>query len=170
MSLVAAIRNWDGKSADEISQVYAEFAGGKQFIESLVTYLEKEDLQPGASWLLKASCQDGKELYEKHTTKLLSALPGLQSWGARLHCLQCLDYLAIPDACEQPLERFLRHQLAHDNTFVRAWAYNGYAVLSRKNSKFRKEAELLFDMAMRDEPASVKARIRQIQKSWLKSD
>ena len=35
MSLVAAIRNWDGKSADEISQVYAEFAGGKQELHSI---------------------------------------------------------------------------------------------------------------------------------------
>lgn len=168
MSLASAIRNWDGKSADDIARVYEEFAGRKNFVGSLVSYLEQEELQPGASWLLKAWCKEGKKLSEKQTTGMLAALPGLKSWGARLHCLQCLDLLVIPDACEQPLERFLRRQLTHENTFVRAWAYNGYAVLSRKNSSFRREAELLFEMAMRDEPASVKARIRQIQTQWHK--
>ena len=167
MSLATAIRNWDGKSADDIARVYEEFAGRKNFVGSLVSYLEQEELQLGASWLLKAWCTDGKKLSGEQTTRLLATLPALQSWGGRLHCLQCLDFLAIPDACEQPLEQFLRRQLTHENSFVRAWAYNGYAVLSRKNSAYRKETESLFEMAMRDEPASVKARIRQVRKkNW----
>lgn len=165
MSLAAAIAKWDGKSADDIAAVYSKFSNQRGFSKSLVNHLHVAELQAGASWLLKAWLADGGQLSARDTAVLFQSLSGLQHWSARLHGLQCLAYLTIPDASEKPLERFLRQHLTHENKFVRAWAYNGFALLSRKNPDFSKEAESLFEMALRDEAASVKARIRQFRKS-----
>ncbi len=165
MSLAAAIRRWDRKSADDIAVVYREFASQKTFSTLLLDALADAELQAGASWLLKAWLEDGNLLSAKDSTRLLNAFPELQDWAARLHCLQSLPFIEIPASCEQPLGKFLHRQLTHDNKFVRAWAYNGFALLGRNNARYREEAESLFEMAMRDEAPSVKARIRQIQKS-----
>jgi hypothetical protein len=59
---------------------------------------------------------------------------------------------------------FLRTCLADENKFVRAWAYNGFYLLSQQYPEYQQETEQFFAMAMRDEAASVKARIRNILK------
>lgn len=165
MNLAAAIASWDGRSADDIATVYKEFSGQQGFSESLPRLLQVKELQAGASWLLKAWLEQGGRLNDRDTASFFQSLQQLQHWNARLHSLQCLAYLAIPDDCEISLERYLRQHLTHENKFVRAWAYNGFALLSNKNPDYREQAEALFEMAMRDEAASVKARIRQIRKS-----
>lgn len=164
MNLATAIASWDGRSADDIAAVYQKYSGQRGFSKSLLKLLQVEELQAGASWLLKAWLEKGGRLSKQDTGSFFHSFYVFQHWSARLHGLQCLPYLDVPDVEEKSLERFLRQQLTHENKFVRAWAYNGFALLSRKNPEFRQETELLFEMAMRDEAASVKARIRQIRK------
>ncbi|WP_286235611.1 hypothetical protein [Thalassotalea sediminis] len=60
--------------------------------------------------------------------------------------------------------KFLRQTLTDQNNFVRAWSYNGFYELSRQHSMYKDETEQYFEMAMRDEAPSVKARIRNIMK------
>ena len=50
--------------------------------------------------------------------------------------------------------------------FVRAWAYNGFYLLAVQHGEYEAEARQLLTMALRDEPASVKARVRNVLKNW----
>ncbi len=57
------------------------------------------------------------------------------------------------------------HTLTDHNKFVRAWSYNGFFELSRQHSEYLDETKQFFQMTMRDEAPSVKARIRNIMKT-----
>jgi len=50
--------------------------------------------------------------------------------------------------------------------FVRAWAYNGLGLLAARDPSLRPEIDALFDAAMAEDKASVRARIRNVRKSW----
>jgi hypothetical protein len=70
--------------------------------------------------------------------------------------------MPIGDADRIEVETFLRQTLNDSNKFVRAWSYNGFYQLARHFPQYREEAEAIFEMALRDEAASVKARVRNI--------
>jgi len=101
---------------------------------------------------------------KRFSGKVLALLPELLSWQSKLHVLQSLPYLDIPSKDKRKLECFLKQALADKNKFVRAWAYNGFYVLSRQYSEYEEYAAQIIGLAMQDEAPSVKARIRNIMK------
>ncbi|WP_448250543.1 hypothetical protein [Thalassotalea agariperforans] len=72
--------------------------------------------------------------------------------------------MPITDAYSRSVYNFLIITLTDQNKFVRAWTYNGLYELSKQHPEYIKEAKQFFEMAMRDEAPSVKARIRNIMK------
>ncbi|MCP4400146.1 MAG: hypothetical protein GY801_22915 [bacterium] len=62
---------------------------------------------------------------------------------------------------------FLKACLVDRHKFVKAWAYNGLYELATQHREYTEETQQLFDMAMRDEATSVKARIRNIMKKGV---
>ncbi len=162
MSLEQAIRAWDGKSADDIEAVYLRHEGQSDLVASLLELSSNPELETGATWLLKRHLERGGRLDAGAIADLFALAPGLQTWEARLHLLQGLLYLRIPESEQPRLEAFVRKCLADPNKFVRAWAYNGFYELARQYPQYRNEAAKLFEMAMRDEAASVKARVRNL--------
>lgn len=119
----------------------------------------------GASWLVKHHLESNKSLSENERTVVYQLLPALEEWQARLHVLQSIPLMPIPESCWQALEIFLRQSLNDPNKFVRAWTYNGLHELARFNDALREEVDAILEMGLRDEPASVKARIRNIKKA-----
>ena len=167
MSLEQAIRAWDGKSADAIESLSLRYRDETGFAAMVVELSADPELETGATWLLKRYLESGGRLSAPETAALFALAPGMQSWEAKLHLLQGLLYLRIEVADRDRLEAFLRSCLEDDNKFVRAWAYNGFYELARQYPNYRAETEELFEMAMRDEAASVRARVRNvIKQGW----
>jgi len=164
MDLKKAVMCWDGKSKEQILQVFQTFKNVSDFNQTLVNLLENESAQSGATWLLKANLEGGAKLSEKQITQLYMSLHLLTSWQSSLHVLQSLPYLLIDENHIKPVEAFIRFKLMDNNKFVRAWAYNGLYVLAKEHPQYQTEAKSFFEQAMLDEPASVKARIRNILK------
>lgn len=164
MSIEQDISRWDGKSAEDIRVVYGQYCELPDFADKLVELLHDESLQKGASWLLKVSLESGQALTPNQEKAVLNKLAELEHREAKLHVLQCLPYICIDQQCVQALYYFLRSNLDDDNKFVRAWSYNGFYELSRQCPEYAEETRQYFDLAMRDEAASVKARIRNILK------
>ncbi len=81
-------------------------------------------------------------------------------WQLHVKLLQNLSAADIPERKKAALHRVLMRDLTHPNKFVRAWAYGGLATLARRFPELEKEAGAIFEMALRDESAAVKARIR----------
>lgn len=164
MALKSKIRAWDGKSAEYMVTVFAEYNKQRLFLNSLVKMLSDDTLQSGATWLLKAWVDSGEALQAHHVQQICSQLLNLHHWQAKLHILQCMSAMQISPACEAQVYHFLRLNLTDQNKFVRAWCYNGLYLLAAQYPKYKLETEQFFELAMRDEAASVKARIRQISK------
>lgn len=164
------IRCWDGKSAADITEVYQAYCTAETFVDVLIELLSEVELQSGVSWLLKHHCEQllkKNELFTGKTAVAISetfAALSKGGWQARLHILQTLPYLDFSYCDKRVIDVFLRSGLTDSNTFVRAWSYNGFYLLARSFPEYRQEAEQFFSMALRDEPASVKARVRQLVK------
>ncbi len=164
MSLEEAIRSWDGKAVGPIAGAYAAYSDWDEFVPIVVEYLERKEGEVGASWLLKNYLESGNEVDGKTATAIYRLLPGLEKWEARLQVLQCIPYIPISKASRLGVEAFLRAGIRDINKFVRAWSYNGFCELAQAFPEYRAEVRQLFDTAMNEETASVRARIRNIRK------
>ena len=165
MSIEQEIAVWDGKSADEISAVYKRHCEQPVFIAAIIKLTKDTSYQKGATWLLKAWLESGKNLEEKDVKEVYGFLHTLEHWETKLHILQCIPFMPIGLTERRLVEAFLRETLTDENKFVRAWSYNGFYVLSTQYPEYVEETKLFFEMAMRDEAASVKARIRNLIRS-----
>ena len=164
-TLAQSLAGWDGKSAADITAVYECYCMKSNFIDDLISSLGAEQLQAAASWCLKHALEQDMTLDYAQRRKLFALINQLQDWQSRLHLLQSLPRLDIPAQQTGKLEAFIRDNLTDSNTFVRAWSYNAFHVLASQYPQCRDEAKAILAMGMRDEPASVKARIRNIDKT-----
>ena len=159
-----AIAGWDGKSAADIEKIYRRYRHEPSFSRDIVSLAGREARQRGASWLLKRYLEDGGQLDKKSANTLYTLLESVGDWQTKLHVLQSIPYLPIDKRRAPRLHRCLQLCLADDNKFVRAWAYNGFYELAVKHREYAAQTRQFFDMAMKDEAASVKARIRNLLK------
>lgn len=164
MSIESEIENWDGKSSRDIEEIYNFYYKSESFLSIIIQLLEMEKLQCGASWLLKHYLEGGSPIDFKQAFNIFGKLNKLTRWEARLHVLQGLPYIPISIDRKVGVEYFLRNNLTCENKFVRAWTYNGFYELSKQHPEYAQETKQIFEMAMKDEAPSVKARIRNIEK------
>jgi len=163
-SLKYAISCWDEKSKDDIQSVYNNHCDDKLFIDSVTHLIGDLSIQIGATWLLKQHLEKGHTVNSEQSIKILQKLPKLSSWQSQLHILQIFNQIQMDIPNKTNIEHFIRHNLTSDNKFVRAWSYNGFYELARNFPEYTEEMYAFFDMAMNDESASIKARIRQLLK------
>lgn len=158
------IRQWDGKDTDVLTDYYRQYSGLPAFASQLIAMLTETDLQPAASWLLKHGLEHTPplQLIAQQEVSLLCSVPQLVCWQSRLHLLQILQYVLVPDDAVGPLVHFLRAGLQDSNKFVRAWSYSGFYLLGQQYPEYQDEARAYIVTAMQDEAPSVKARLRQL--------
>ncbi|MEM9631913.1 MAG: hypothetical protein AAGA50_11350 [Pseudomonadota bacterium] len=162
-SLAKSLKDWDGKATAPLEELFSDYREHPGFLVTLVEFCETEELQRGATWLLKHH-HDQKlpPLPEDLTLRHLSALPELLHWEAKLHALQYLDCLIIPDGQRIIACSFVEKETDSENKFVRAWAFYGLATLANRFPDLRDEAWNRLQAAALDETAgSVKVRIRK---------
>jgi hypothetical protein len=164
MCIRKSIEAWDGKSADEISRIYDRYASDELFIRSLIPLIKVASCESGVSWLLKHYLEEKRPIDDASVDEIFKCLAKLNDWQSKLNLLQCLCYFKISKSNRKRLELFLRASITNSNKFVRAWAYNGFYELAMQYPQYREETESFFEMALRDEAPSVKARIRNIMK------
>ena len=165
MNIEQEIVTWDGKSSSEIGAIYRRHCDDEMFAIRLIESSRNTGLQKGATWLLKRYLESSRKLAANEILTLFRLLPELEHWESKLHILQCIPYLAIDKSVKKYVEAFLQACLVDNNKFVRAWAYNGFYEISVQYPEYREKTKQLFEMAMRDEAPSVKARIRNIVKN-----
>lgn len=166
MSLEQDIIGWDGASSNDIEVIYRRYGEDSFFLNEIIRFLNNKALQKAATWLLKRTFDDQETIGQSEVKAVYDFLPGLEHWESKLHVLQCIPFMPVPISQKKVVEMFLRDCLADRNKFVRAWAYNGFYELSVQYPEYEKETKQIFDMAMRDESPSVKARIRNVMKKW----
>lgn len=162
MTLKSAIEAWDGQSATALCRVHDQHKDDPDLAQTLVELIGSLRYRMAATRLLKRHLESAAPVPDRTSVArtLFARLDKLEHWECRLNILQCLPYLPVGDDDVAGVERFLRVCLADHNRFVRAWAYNGFHLLSRQHPRFAAEAAAILEAGLRDEPASIKARIR----------
>ena len=155
---------WDGKSKDDIEAIYHGHSNSSDFLDGLIKLCSDGSINVGATWLLKYGLEHDLDITKGQMGNVLKILPEITHWETKLHILQCLPYFSISKTYKAKVELFLRETIADNNKFVRTWSYNGFYVLSQQYPEYVEETKQFFDRAMRDEAASVKARIRNLMK------
>ncbi len=164
MPLQDSLSSWGGKSSEDIQKIYQQYESSFSFIDDVVTMIASAVEEKAATWLLKHYVEKGNTLSAEHIHTIYHSLPKLTLWEAHLHLLQCMTYMPIQSKDKKVVDIFIRKNLSSENKFVRAWAYNGLYELASCFPDLQAEARSIFAMAMNDEAASVKARIRNIMK------
>ena len=165
MTLLEEIASWDNKSAATLQSTYNRHGGKEDFLATIIEHIAVVEVQRAATWLLKRHLETGNSLSPRSSREILDTLSDQEHWESKLHILQCLPYLDIPEDKSADLERFLDSCLDSDNKFLRAWAYNGFNELSIRFPRYREEVNQMLVRALESEAASARARIRNILKS-----
>jgi len=166
MTLRADLELYDGKRTDILERIAAAHPITAPLARQLIKLTSHDDarIQSGATWLILHHARAGHTYTPAATRDLLALLGDNLHWEATLNLLQTLPHLAIGDAALPALRRALKRLIKYDNKFVRAWAYNGFAVLARKHPQLAGEAEQMLAKGEQDEAASVRARVRNARK------
>jgi len=161
-----AIQRWNGKSASDIKSIYQQFEKTPDFIESLISLCQYSEYQKGATWLIKHHLEKpDNQLSKEQGEQLISSASELDHWEAKLHLLQFIQYINIPESCVGKLEDFIRVSMKDDAKFVRAWAYSSFHTLANQYPEYREEAIFILETSLdRESAASIKARIRNVLK------
>lgn len=167
MNLEQEIEGWNGKSSNDIDDIYHRHQKDELFISKIIAISRNPDLQKGSTWLLKRHLQSGKKIANESHSQLLRILPHIKKWEPKLHILQCLPYIDIKEQEKKTVEHFLRYCLIDKNKFVRAWAYSGFHQISTQYPEYKDEAKEMLKLALKNEAPSVKSRIRNITKGGL---
>ncbi len=172
--IAAALRSWDGRDVlafTEVANVLPAEAASVSELVRLVRRAERardgdEAVQVGATWVLKRWLESGHSFDRRVGGQVAALLQRELCWGATLHLLVMLPRLDLTTARLLKLRPRLDVYCGAASPFVRAWAYNGLGLLAARDPGLRPEIEALFDEAMASDQASVRARIRNVRKSW----
>ncbi len=159
-----ALLSYDGKTVSTLRQAAMPFAGDKGYMDNLIALCGDEDplVQEAASWLIKASLEDGLTLSAAQTKSLLGAGGAAQTWQTQLHFCQSVPYLTIPAAAADKTAHTLAPFLTHKRPFLRAWSLTALAHLAEQHEAHEEAAQAALETAFDDKAASVRARARQL--------
>jgi len=171
MNLIDELGKFNGKHTAPLNKIAQQILHRKGSVSELITCAQSDDIkiQSAATWLLKNLNEQGHLFSEVQTVDLINVLSNLNHWDAKLHVLQILPSLTIPSRQFDLLQRNLKDNIRSENKLLRAWSYNGLAVLADQHSSLRTEVNGILSGAQNDQAASVRSRIRQISKSlnWI---
>jgi len=163
-TLSEEIASWDGKSAALLQSAYERHSAEEGFVTTIVAHTSDVESQRAATWLLKRHLEAGNSLSVAGCRAVLGRLSVQEHWESKLHILQCLPHMDIPEDEIAGLEQFLDACLESRRKFVRAWAYNGFNELALRFPRYREKVDGMLARAGESESASVRARIRNILK------
>ena len=171
MSLIESLRHFDGKRTSDLERTSASMPRNDESVAELLAVAEHDDttVQVGATWILKRWLEEGVPQIERSAADLVRLLKHATYWEVRLHLLQMLARLHIPARSVSGLMSLLPSLLMDENKLVRAWALSVLAEIADQNEALRQDIITIILAAENDAAASVRARLRQIQKrhKWI---
>ncbi|QDU55181.1 hypothetical protein [Aeoliella mucimassa] len=170
--LLSQLKTFDGKHAEPLERLAADTPATKANIQKLLALAEheQESIRVGATWVLKRWADDGQEYEPAVVAMLIERLRDEDTWAAKLHLLQMLVECDLPKASCRSLATRAKNLAASENKFLRAWATSVAVQVAEQHAAYRPTACKLVEKARSDSAASVKARVRQLEKkhAWLR--
>ncbi len=121
-------------------------------------------LAAAATWLLRAWAEAEVRLAPSQVARLARTLPSISGAWARLHVCQTVRSIRVPVAEAEAFADFLEACRVERQPFLRAWAVDGLHRLALQHPRFEPRARVALEEASEDPAASVRARVRRIQR------
>lgn len=168
MNLIESLRKFDGRRTSELERLSSSMSRNDDSVVQLLAAAEHDEttVQVGSTWILKRWLEEGVPEVEDMAANLVRLLKSATYWEVRLHLLQMLASIRVPARSLPELKRLLPILLTDDNKFVRAWALSVLAEIADQSDAMRKDVISTIQDAENDEAASVRARVRQLQKRY----
>ena len=164
MSIHLDLSRFDGKSIAELKSIKVAREHSSELLGELVdiTGDEDENMQIGATWLLRAYLEEGARLSAGQLSRLVATLPVMSDGFARLHICQVMREIDVPPGHAEAFAGFFRACSESENTFLRAWATDGFWRLADQHPQYEAEARALIEKSLSDAKASGRARARKV--------
>jgi hypothetical protein len=168
LDVAAVLLAWDGRDSLPLRDLADGLAVTPESVGQLVTLARRSEpaLPVGATWVLKRWLERGHAFDRRLSGRLAVLLDRELPWAAALHVLQSLPRLDLTPDRWRDLEPALEAHRRSPRAIVRAWAYNGLALLADREPGLRRRVRALLDAALADEAPSVQARIRNVRTAW----
>ena len=148
-----------------LENFYHRWEEDAELVQRCVAFVGKPNLEAAATWLLKHFLESRRDLDESQQRLILSCLNRVESWQGRLHLLQMLNELLIPEDLQESVAKFCKQSTSDDNKFVRAWGYSGIVSLAKQWDRYVPLAIEAITNGENDEAPSARARIRRIRQT-----
>ncbi|MCY3878714.1 MAG: hypothetical protein OXF74_05985 [Rhodobacteraceae bacterium] len=165
MTLAGELRHCASADISRLRMIHENRHRDCDYLEQLISCCETDTISQQASWLIKRHLEAGAKAGAGDTARLLSRIRPDSPWQTRLHLLQSIRFLEIPPVMRHECLRILHSLVGDRNKFVRAWAYDGLAVLIRQHPRLREAGMEILRNAAHDPAPSVQARLRAVLKS-----
>ncbi|MCR9245036.1 MAG: hypothetical protein NXI31_08380 [bacterium] len=163
--LRSALAAYDGKHTDLLESLRDRVEPRAAVLRQCVDLATDPDarLAAGATWLLRAWVEAGRQPSPGVMARLARALPAVQEHWARLHLCQTVRSLRVPRAHAAAFAAFLGECRLAKKPFLRAWAIDGLHRLALDHPAHEPAARAALEAGLADPAASVRARVRRIQ-------
>lgn len=141
-----------------------QYEGDAEFMAHLLQCACDPELESTSTWLMLNFLRRDGACNVEQSIELISLLPVVEGWQARLHVLQSFSQLQIPSSLKGNLYDWLLPLIEDKNSFVRAWTYDGLFRLATQHREYFQEVDGLMRRALKFEKPSVAARIRNLLK------
>ncbi len=152
------------QSVRELKLLHDSVFQQSDYLARLIDAARHDDLAQNATWLIKHHLSHGGSLAARQHGAILDILFDCLTWQPRLHLLQSIPFLRIPESRKERLRQHIDRSLASRNKFVRAWTYNAAHVLACQYPEYRHEIDRMLESALHTEVPSAVARIRAVLK------
>lgn len=165
-SLESELEKFDGVAVSILSEARVKCAGSPQYFDELVrlSFDPRETISAGATWIIKAELEEGADLKPNQIQEIASSVNIEMPWQSMLHLCQSIECIHLT---EEQADRFFKwaHSLSdHTRPFLRAWSLHVLVYVAMNYDRYRKVAVLELKKAEEDKAASVRARVRKLQK------
>ncbi len=153
---------YDGKRIAPFEEIANALSIRPDALEQVTAIIDSdhEHAHVGGTWILKRLIELGLETPAGLCQDIIRWLEIATDKNSRLHLLQILDRIELPDDYHARLYAVATEYATDRNTLVRAWAYNAIALIGVANPDYKDDALTKLKTAASSDAPSVNARIR----------
>lgn len=155
---------FDGRSVEPFRRAAEWLPETPAVLDELADLAGERDevgCEVGATWLIKHRLENASDIPDGFVERVVELLLKSAAADARLHLLQCLQFLEFDREQAARLYRPLVAWSEDGPTFVRAWAFDGLWRVRQADTRKRRAIDARLDAALENEKASIRARIRR---------
>lgn len=159
------LQEFDGVAVSKLSDARYASREDPGYVGDLVRLCRdpRPKVSSGATWILKAECDEGAKFEAEQLDPLISSLDKLPSWQAKLHVCQSIEAFELTPSQVDTVFEWAASLADHGRPFLRGWSLHAMVILSLRFHHLQDEAKAALSVADSDGAASVRARARKLR-------